>query len=151
MAEKRDRQTVPDQAPPNVLLVTDVARIGTEVACDQYEQAHAHRQQVTAQRAARGLKAPWQWRNRPLAVPEPLKPSTVWSWVKESQETVGKRPGRYADRPIPPPAGRIGKVLWWHKRDEKKLRDWIAGRPGQGHGTGGRHVGTTHDVADAAR
>jgi hypothetical protein len=79
---------------------------------------------------------------------EPIKYTTVLSYLKES------RGGRYADNPMPMPAGYLGtarQAPWWPADAEKELRDWYINRPGHGHGTGGRYAGRAAKVAKPAK
>lgn len=66
-------------------------------------------------------------------------PATVWSYRKESQERVGSRRGRYADNPMPEPAGYMSagkKSPWWRETQRTDLHDWFfKSRAGQGHGS----------------
>lgn len=110
------------KSPPGVLLVADVARIWTE------ERRRA----------------------RPDA-PD-IRYATVLSYMKES------RSGRYTSNPMPLPETHDGGYLntsrqapWWPASAERALRDWFNGRPGHGHGTGGRYAGRKPAVAKPAK
>ncbi len=67
-----------------------------------------------------------------------VKPQTVLAYRKESKPMVGNKPGRYADNPFPPPRGRLAPTtaLWWHRDDEKAIREWDKARLTQSHGKG---------------
>lgn len=74
-----------------------------------------------------------------------VTPSTVWSYRKESRDLVGNRKGRYADNPMPEPAGYMSaskKGPWWREDQRQALADWFQSRPGRAHGTGGRRAGS---------
>ena len=66
-----------------------------------------------------------------------VKPRTVRQYLYESQS--GRR---YANHPFPSPAGRIGRWPYWLPEQEAEIREWDAGRAGQGVG-GGRPRKTT--------
>jgi len=67
-----------------------------------------------------------------------VKSRTVRQYLYESS-----RPdGRYANHPFPKPAGRIGRWPYWLPEQEQEIREWDAGRAGQGVG-GGRPRKTT--------
>lgn len=66
-----------------------------------------------------------------------VKPRTVRQYLSDS------RPGgRYASHPFPSPAGRIGRWPYWLPEQAAEIREWDAGRAGQGVG-GGRPRKTT--------
>jgi hypothetical protein len=60
-----------------------------------------------------------------------VQPKTVSQYLVES-----KGEGRYADRPFPPPHGRVGGRPYWLPDQADAIRAWAAGRPGQGVGGG---------------
>lgn len=129
------------QAPPGVLLLADVARIFTEEARKQYDQRVAKLEEKNARRRLKGLGV-----FPPLREFTGITAETARTYLKQSKPMFGSKPGRYADNPMPPPAGRIGtarQVPWWPAGDEQKLRDWFNSRPGYDHGTGGRYAGRT--------
>lgn len=66
-----------------------------------------------------------------------VKPSTVRSYLKESKEMVGDKPGRYANHPFPAPLKMDpATTLWWPADAEKAIREWDKDRPTQSHGKG---------------
>lgn len=70
------------------------------------------------------------------------KAATVLSYLKESQPSpAGGKPHRYADNPMPPPAGRFGLMPWWKTSQREELLTWFRQRAGQGHGRGGWPAG----------
>lgn len=114
--------TNPTASPPGTLLIADIIRIWTE------ERRKAN----------------------PGA--EEIRYKTVLSYMKES------RTGRYAGNPMPLPEtcgggylNRARQAPWWPVAAEKDLRAWYAGRPGHGHGTGGRYAGRAAKVAQPAK
>lgn len=129
----------PAQTPPGLLLIDDVARVFTEEARKQYDERVHEREKKNDRRRLRGLGA-----LPPLPEFRPISPETVRAYRKESKPFHGRRPGRYANNPMPPPGGYVGtarQAPWWPAADEQKLRDWWNSRPGYGHGTGGRYAG----------
>lgn len=114
--------TTETKTPPGTLLVDDIARFWTEERRKKYPTC------------------------------DPVRRTTVLAYMKES------RGGRYATNPMPLPETSGGGYMntsrqapWWPAAAEKELRDWYNGRPGYGHGTGGRYAGSKAKVAKPAK
>jgi hypothetical protein len=125
-------------SPPGVLSAADVAELWTAEARKRHEQKVAEREQTNAQRLLRKLKL-----LPPVPPFQEIKARTVLDYLRESQQTrrAGGTQRRYANHPVPAPAGRFGLMPWWHNSQKTELIDWYRNRPGQGHGTGGWRAG----------
>lgn len=67
-----------------------------------------------------------------------LSAADIARWFGVEARTVHKWRSRYAD--FPEPDATIGDVPGWEPERELEIRQWEAGRPGQGAG-GGRRGG----------
>ncbi len=126
------------KGPPGVLSAADVADIWTDVARKRHQERVRERERLNKERRERGL-APLR------AIPpfREIKASTVLDYLRESQQTprASGRARRYADHPMPSPAGRMGLMPWWRNSQSGDLVAWVTKRPGRGHGTGGWPAG----------
>jgi hypothetical protein len=64
-----------------------------------------------------------------------IKVETVWAYLKQSRPMVGKRPGRYADNPMPAPIAGLRSLLW-PEAARGDLEAWWKGRATRAHRTG---------------
>jgi len=60
-----------------------------------------------------------------------VQPKTISQYLVESRP-----PGRYANHPFPAPSGHIGRSPYWDRDREDEIKQWDAGRVGQGVGGG---------------
>lgn len=78
--------------------------------------------------------------------PEMRRDTSPLSSKSVSQYLVESRPGgRYADRPFPRPAGRVGQWPYWLPEQETEIRAWAEGRLGAGARTDRYRVPTGQD------
>jgi len=126
------------KTPPGALSAADVAELLTEQARLIYDRRVAERERVNAARRERGrVLLP------PIPEFRPIKAITVLQSLRDSRPgtTASGRERRYAQHPMPEPAGRFGLMPWWHESQKPDLIKWFTGRPGRGHGTGGWPAG----------
>jgi hypothetical protein len=72
-----------------------------------------------------------------------VQAKTISQYLTESRPAdpeSGRAAGRYASHPFPAPDGYIGRGPWWRRERTTEIREWDAGRLGQGAG-GGRPRG----------
>lgn len=132
------------QSPPGVLSAADVAALWTEVARKQHAARVQARERENTERRLRKLKP------RPaISDFKPLSARTVLVYLRESQDTPlpGGRVRRYAEHPMPAPAGRFGLMPWWNTGQRDDLIRWFTDRPGRDSGRGGWPAGRPRRVS----